>query len=130
MLADNGERERAAELIKSLPSIGGDDGPARTSEVEVVDSGEVTDFYARATEFYRRLEGRLFSPGPDRTAAMAHALGSILETELRDRYAVERELGEGGMALVWHATDVRHHRAVALKVLAAGVEGAGACWRD
>ena len=48
---------------------------------------------------------------------MAHALGSILETELRDRYTVERELGEGGMALVWHATDVRHHRAVALKVL-------------
>jgi len=48
---------------------------------------------------------------------MAHALGSILETELRDRYTIERELGAGGMALVWRATDVRHHRAVALKVL-------------
>ena len=36
---------------------------------------------------------------------------------LRDRYAVERELGRGGMATVWLAKDVRHHRYVAIKVL-------------
>src|SRR5215207_7303117 len=36
---------------------------------------------------------------------------------LADRYRVERELGQGGMATVYLAEDVRHHRKVALKVL-------------
>src|SRR4029078_13726364 len=38
-------------------------------------------------------------------------------TALADRYRVERELGAGGMATVFLAEDVRHHRKVALKVL-------------
>src|SRR5262245_39249808 len=36
---------------------------------------------------------------------------------LADRYRIERELGRGGMATVYLAHDVRHHRSVALKVL-------------
>jgi serine/threonine-protein kinase len=36
---------------------------------------------------------------------------------LRDRYAFERELGRGGMATVYLARDIRHDRAVALKLL-------------
>jgi serine/threonine-protein kinase len=36
---------------------------------------------------------------------------------LSDRYAIKRELGRGGMATVYLAEDVRHHRDVALKVL-------------
>jgi serine/threonine-protein kinase len=36
---------------------------------------------------------------------------------LADRYAIERELGRGGMATVYLATDARHHRRVAVKVL-------------
>jgi eukaryotic-like serine/threonine-protein kinase len=36
---------------------------------------------------------------------------------LADRYAVERELGQGGMATVYLARDLRHDRQVALKVL-------------
>jgi len=36
---------------------------------------------------------------------------------LADRYRVERELGQGGMATVYLAEDLRHHRQVALKVL-------------
>jgi eukaryotic-like serine/threonine-protein kinase len=34
-----------------------------------------------------------------------------------DRYRIERELGQGGMATVYLAMDLRHHRQVALKVL-------------
>jgi hypothetical protein len=36
---------------------------------------------------------------------------------IADRYRIERELGAGGMATVYLAEDVRHHRKVALKVL-------------
>jgi serine/threonine-protein kinase len=41
---------------------------------------------------------------------------SVLEA-LTARYRVERELGAGGMATVFLAEDVKHHRHVALKVL-------------
>jgi eukaryotic-like serine/threonine-protein kinase len=40
-----------------------------------------------------------------------------LADALRDRYTIERELGRGGMATVYLAQDLRHHRLVAIKVL-------------
>jgi serine/threonine protein kinase len=40
-----------------------------------------------------------------------------LTTALADRYAIERELGQGGMATVYLAQDLKHDRKVALKVL-------------
>jgi eukaryotic-like serine/threonine-protein kinase len=43
--------------------------------------------------------------------------GNRLTAHLSDRYALERELGTGGMATVYLAEDVRHHRKVAIKVL-------------
>jgi len=42
-----------------------------------------------------------------------------LQTALAGRYAVEREVGHGGMAVVYLARDFRHDRMVALKVLQA-----------
>ena len=44
---------------------------------------------------------------------MIARLGSALE----GRYAIDREIGRGGMATVYLARDVRHNRKVALKVL-------------
>src|SRR3954469_16409004 len=40
-----------------------------------------------------------------------------LTTALADRYRIERELGAGGMATVYLASDLKHDRKVAIKVL-------------
>jgi serine/threonine-protein kinase len=40
-----------------------------------------------------------------------------ITTALSDRYAIERELGRGGMATVYLARDLKHPRQVAIKVL-------------
>ena len=40
-----------------------------------------------------------------------------LTTALADRYRIERELGQGGMATVYLAEDLKHRRRVAIKVL-------------
>ncbi len=52
-----------------------------------------------------------------------------LNAALEGRYAIEGELGEGGMAMVYLADDLKHERKVALKVLKpelAAVVGAAA----
>ena len=40
-----------------------------------------------------------------------------LNAALQGRYRIESELGEGGMATVYLADDIKHERKVALKVL-------------
>src|SRR5256714_15020090 len=40
-----------------------------------------------------------------------------INTALANRYRIEREIGRGGMAIVYLAHDLRHDRSVALKVL-------------
>jgi serine/threonine-protein kinase len=40
-----------------------------------------------------------------------------LKAALADRYRIERELGQGGMAMVYLADDLKHGRKVAVKVL-------------
>ena len=41
----------------------------------------------------------------------------LLKAALADRYRIEREIGQGGMATVYLAEDLKHHRKVAVKVL-------------
>ena len=40
-----------------------------------------------------------------------------LKSSLADRYAIEQEIGAGGMAIVYRAEDLKHGRKVAVKVL-------------
>ena len=54
--------------------------------------------------------------GPVEGAAQA-GLFEHLQAALADRYRLEGEIGAGGMATVYLAEDLRHHRRVALKVL-------------
>src|SRR5438067_10123887 len=58
----------------------------------------------------------LANPRPARKFCPMH-LEDQLNAALCDRYTVEREIGQGGMATVYLARDVRHDRDVALKVL-------------
>ena len=48
---------------------------------------------------------------------MTPSLEQRLHTSLAGRYAIEREVGRGGMATVFLAHDIRHDRRVAVKVL-------------
>ncbi|MCU0621087.1 MAG: protein kinase [Gemmatimonadales bacterium] len=45
------------------------------------------------------------------------SLAERLQPSLAGRYRLERELGAGGMAIVWLAEDLKHRRPVAIKVL-------------
>ena len=47
-----------------------------------------------------------------------------LTASLADRYRIERELGQGGMATVYLAHDIKHERDVAIKVLHPGLGAA------
>ena len=51
---------------------------------------------------------------------MGHELGR-LTTAVADRFRVEREIGAGGMAVVFLAEDLKHRRKVAIKMMRGGV---------
>jgi eukaryotic-like serine/threonine-protein kinase len=52
-----------------------------------------------------------------RTGALDEGAPNVLRHALAGTYAIESELGRGGMATVYLARDLRHHRPVAIKVL-------------
>jgi eukaryotic-like serine/threonine-protein kinase len=57
-------------------------------------------------------------PGvPPRTAVTGVVEVAQVKRTLASRYKVERVLGEGGMATVYLAQDLKHHRSVAIKVM-------------
>src|SRR5215204_335495 len=75
-----------------------------------------------ATLTRRALANRGMAPGGVLSHRLAFAtrrmtMLSQLAAALADRYAIDREIGAGGMATVYLARDRRHDRPVAVKVL-------------
>jgi serine/threonine-protein kinase len=93
--------ERRAALIEELS--GGDDA-RRTKLRRMV---------AACEQSYPFLDG----PAAERFAAMFADEPAPIPALLAERYRVSRELGRGGMAVVYLARDLRHERDVAVKVL-------------
>jgi len=66
---------------------------------------------------------RSLAPGFERTLSPTRVSPDVsdarerLAAALSQRYRIERELGQGGMATVYLAEDLKHHRKVAVKVL-------------
>src|SRR3989442_8197623 len=56
-------------------------------------------------------------PAPKAGPAALRTPRERLNAALAGRYAIERELGSGGMATVYVAEDLKYHRQVAIKVL-------------
>jgi len=54
---------------------------------------------------------------PDRTEPTSAVEVSRVRRALADHYRIERILGEGGMATVYLAKDLKHNRQVAVKVM-------------
>jgi hypothetical protein len=67
----------------------------------------------RATSGWRRCSFERREDGKGAVPEVLEQVGDILS----GRYAIERELGAGGMATVYLARDLKHERPVALKVL-------------
>ena len=88
--------------------------PCARSGCHAVDMAPFTPF--RVTRRDNRASRRQIPDDPTKVAPLTTA-ETLLRDALRDRYALVRELGRGGMATVWLADDLRHDRQVALKLL-------------
>src|SRR4030095_830414 len=62
---------------------------------------------------------RFLPAAPGRAAMNRVDVTSTLSASLAGKYRIEREIGAGGMAVVYLAHDLRHDRRVAVKVLRA-----------
>ena len=81
---------------------------------------------APAIAFAAPLLADLTEQDASRADQLRPVMVDALRAALSGRYAVEREIGRGGMATVYLARDVRHDRVVAVKVLERNVPHAGA----
>src|SRR5687767_5807744 len=79
---------------------------------EAAEAGD--DFLVPPTAGGELLRGLLEGAGASVPDVSAERVGAALS----DRYTLERELGRGGMAVVYLARDLRHGRPVAIKMLA------------
>jgi tetratricopeptide (TPR) repeat protein/tRNA A-37 threonylcarbamoyl transferase component Bud32 len=99
------------ERPRVLGRLCGTDDTLRREAESLLGSAEVADSF---------LDGPAIvddALGPPSGAIDSSGILQRLTTALTGRYALERELGQGGMATVYFARDLKHKRPVALKVL-------------
>ena len=114
-----------------LDTTSGTDTVLRESAARLVDACERAErsgglLATPAAAFAAPLLADLAVQDAERAAERRAAVLGALRTALSGRYAVEREAGRGGMATVYLATDLRHDRAVAVKVVERSVAPADA----
>ncbi len=132
--------QRVADAALDLPSAARAAYIDRSCGHDLALRDDVTQF-VDACERAGRAEGVLASPAfafaapllayiaaqdTDDAAQQRPVIADRLRAALAGRYTVERELGRGGMATVYLARDIRHDRAVAVKVLEGDVAHAAA----
>ena len=100
--------ERRAALFAEVS--GGD--PARREELE------------RLVAACERSYPLLDQPAAERFAALVHSTPVQVSQVVAGRYRITREVGRGGMAIVYLARDLKHDRDVALKVVRAELAAA------
>ncbi len=114
-----------------LDAICGTDSALRESAARLVDACERAGssgglLATPAAAFAAPLLADLAARDAERADQRRAAVLGALRTALSGRYAVEHEAGRGGMATVYLATDLRHDRAVAVKVVERSVAPAAA----
>ena len=101
------EREEAGAAGSMTVAV----SPWETVELSLFDR----QGYVRPATRCRRRRHRF--PYPQLRLPLTDALRHRLQSSLGREYQLERELGHGGMAVVFVAEDLKHRRKVAVKVL-------------
>ena len=108
------QRLTALDPLRTLGAVGLVSALAR--------SGERTSAIRCALRYAELVREELDVAPSDEVLALAEQLRTVpdsapLEAAFAGRYRIEREIGRGGMAVVFLARDIRHDRAVAIKML-------------
>ena len=119
-----GDHAMAAAWWRRLTAL----DPLRTSAAlgvmrALAAAGDRADALRHADQYARRVRDELEAEPSAAVVELADALRGESSVEagaggaLAGRYEIESELGRGGMAVVYRARDLRHGRAVAVKML-------------